>query len=121
MQPNEANPKQIFFGMWSDPAHTELSVGMEIGKGKEFGHVGVFADQDYGSIDLYFDGEKVGTHDRGGVVMTTTGSIVKLRGTASQDLVLIGIEEIGSELFKITEIEEIEIGTVDLTIDHRSK
>ena len=105
--------------MWSDPAHTELSVGMEIGKGKEIGHVGVFADEEYGSIDLYFDGKKVGTHSRGGVVMTTTGGIVEVKGTASQALVLIGIEEIGSERFKITEIEEIKKGPVNLTIDHR--
>ena len=94
---------------------------MEIGKGKEIGHVGVFADEDYGTIDLYFDGKKVGTHNRGGVAMSTTGGLVELKGTASQNLVLIGIEEIGSELFKITEIEEIDSGTVDLTIDHRNK
>ncbi|PXA03066.1 hypothetical protein DDZ13_14210 [Coraliomargarita sinensis] len=118
---NEANTRQIFFGMWSDPAHTELSVGMVIGKGKEVGHFGVFADEEYGPIDLYFDGMKVGTHDRGGVVMTTTGGVVELKGNASRDLVLIGVEKLGSELVKITEIEEIESGPIELTIDHRNK
>ena len=118
---NEANPRQILFGMWSDPAHTELSVGMEIGKGKEVGQIGVFANEEYGSIEFYFDGKKVGTHDRGGIVMTTTGGVVELKGNATRDMVLIGAENLGPELVRITEIEVIQKGPVELTIDHRNK
>jgi len=118
---DEANPKQILIGMWSDPTHTDLTVGMEIGKGKEIGHVGVFSDEEYGSIDLYFDGRNTGTHSQGGIIMTTTGGLVEVKGNAIKELVLIGIEAAGNELFRITEIEEIAIGPVNLTIDHRIK
>ena len=118
---NEANPKRILIGMWSDPARTDLSVGMEIGKGKEVGHVGVFSDKEFGSIDLHFDGDKVGTHSQGGVSMNTTGGLFEVKGNATEELILIGIEEIGTELFRITEIEEIKVGPVNLTIDHQTK
>ena len=105
--------------MWSDPAHSELSVGMEIGKEKEIGYVGVFSDEEFGTIDLYLDGKKVGSHNRGSIVMNTTGGDVEVKGDTTQNLVLIGTEQIGPELFRITLIDELKPGPVSLTVDHQ--
>lgn len=107
--------------MWSDPAHTALLVGMEFGTGKEIEHVGVFSDTEFGSIDLLYNSNLVGSYNREGIVMDTTGGLIELQGHISVGMILIAIEEIETGLYRITEIEEIATGPVSLTIDHRTK
>lgn len=115
----ETNARHILLGTISDPDYSELSVGLEVGAGKEIPYVAIFSDREYGSVDFFFDGKKVGTHQKAGVVMTTTGGLIELKGNTSEDLILIGFEKIAPDLFRITELERIKNGQVDLIIDHR--
>ena len=113
------NETHLLIGMWSDPPHSELSVGAEFGKGKEISNVGVFSDKEFGTIELYFEGKNVGSHKNGSVWMNTSNGHSEIKGNVSEKLIAIQIEEIGTEQFRITKIEEIEPGSVSLSIQKK--
>lgn len=116
-KPDQAKPKRILLGMWSEPSHKQLREGMEIGKARDVGFVGIFSNKEFGVIDLYCNGTKTGSFSQGGTVINAPAGIVEIKGKVSEDMILISMEEIEPEVFKIIRIVEVNKGPLNVTID----